>query len=113
VLTKDIDSDACGTATACEKPPKLRHIARVRQVPIHMIKDSTILKLPQLTKAVDIDETGIADERELSLFAQSGSEDEIDAPRRSQTLPEQIVIPKGQPVELLPRLLKCGKCNTS
>jgi len=57
----------------------------VRQVPIHMIKDSTIPQTRSSRRLLDIDETGIADERELSLFAQSGSEDEIDAPRRSQT----------------------------
>jgi len=57
---------------------------------------------------LDIDEPGITDERELSLFAQSGSEDEIDALEEARLAVEQIVIPKGQPVEL-PRSAKVRK----
>ena len=112
VLIKDIDSaDAILAVRAHVKNhSKLRHIAKVRQVPIHMIKDSTI---PQITRALrrllHMDEPGSTDERELSLFAQSGSEDEIDALEEARLAVEQIVIPKGQPVELLPRSGKVRK----
>ena len=112
VLTKDIDSADAILAwrSHVKNHSKLRHIAKVRQVPIHMIKASTI---PQITRALrrllNMDEPEITDERELSLFAQSGSEDEIDALEEARLAVEQIVIPKGQPVELLPRSAKVRK----
>ncbi|MBW4637587.1 MAG: AAA family ATPase [Gloeocapsa sp. UFS-A4-WI-NPMV-4B04] len=106
VLTKDIDSADAVLAlrSHVKNHSKLRHIAKVRQVPIHMIKASAI---PQITRALrrllHMDEPDTADERELSLFAQSGSDDELDALEEARLAVEQIVIPKGQPVELLPR----------
>lgn len=112
VLTKDIDSADAILAwrSHVKNHSKLRHIAKVRQVPIHMIKASTI---PQITRALrrllNMDEPDTTDERELSLFAQSGSEDEIDALEEARLAVEQIVIPKGQPVELLPRSAKVRK----
>jgi hypothetical protein len=79
-------------------------MAKARQVPIHMIKSSTI---PQITRGLrrllNIDEPEVADERELQLFLHNGSDDEIDALEEARLAVEQIVIPKGQPVELLPR----------
>jgi hypothetical protein len=56
-----------------------------------------------------MDEPNTTDERELSLFTQSGSEDEIDALEEARLAVEQIVIPKGQPVELLPCSAKVRK----
>jgi stage III sporulation protein SpoIIIAA len=112
VLTKDIDSaDAIlALRSHVKNHSKLRHIAKVRQVPIHMIKASSI---PQITHALrrllNMDEPDTTDERELSLFAQSGNEDEIDALEEARLAVEQIVIPKGQPVELLPRSAKVRK----
>lgn len=112
VLTKDIDSaDAIlALRSHVKNHSKLRHIARVRQVPIHMIKASTI---PQITRSLrrllNMDEPDTTDERELSLFSQNGSEDEIDALEEARLAVEQIVIPKGQPVELLPRSPKVRK----
>jgi len=112
ILTKEIDSaDAIlALRSHVKNHSKLRQVARVRHVPIHMIKASTI---PQITRALrrllDMDEPGTTDERELSLFTQSGSEDELDALEEARLAVEQIVIPKGQPVELLPRSAKVRK----
>ena len=112
VLTKEIDNaDALlALRSHVKNHSKLRHLARVRQVPIHMIKANTI---PQITRALrrllDMEEPGTTDERELSLFAQGGSEDEMDALEEARLAVEQIVIPKGQPVELLPRSGKVRK----
>ncbi|MBV8886893.1 MAG: AAA family ATPase, partial [Chroococcidiopsidaceae cyanobacterium CP_BM_RX_35] len=98
VLTKDIDSaDAIlALRSHVKNHSKLRHVARVRQVPIHMIKASTI---PQITRALrrllDLEEPVTTDERELSLFARNGSEDELDALEEARLAVEQIVIPKG------------------
>jgi len=112
VLTKDIDSadSILALRSHVKNQSKLRHVARVRQVPINMIKASTI---PQITRALrrllDMDDPSTTDEYELGLFAQSGSEDEIDALEEARLAVEQIVIPKGQPVELLPRSAKVRK----
>ncbi|MFQ4147033.1 R3H domain-containing nucleic acid-binding protein [Chlorogloeopsis sp. ULAP02] len=106
VLTKDIDSaDAIlALRSHVKNHAKLRQMARARQVPIHMIKSSTI---PQITRGLrrllNIDEPEITDERELQLFLHSASDDEIDALEEARLAVENIVIPKGQPVELLPR----------
>lgn len=112
ILTKDIDSaDAIlALRSHVRNQSKLRQVARARHVPIHMIKAST---MPQITRALrrllDMDEPATADERELSLYAHSGSEDELDALEEARLAVEQIVIPKGQPVELLPRSAKVRK----
>ncbi|MGB3654393.1 MAG: R3H domain-containing nucleic acid-binding protein [Rivularia sp. (in: cyanobacteria)] len=106
VLTKDIDSaDAIlALRSHVKNHAKLRQMAKARQVPIHMIKSSTI---PQITRGLrrllNIDEPEAGDERELQLFLHNGSDDEIDALEEARLAVEQIVIPKGQPVELLPR----------
>ncbi|MBD2353041.1 AAA family ATPase [Tolypothrix sp. FACHB-123] len=106
VLTKDIDSaDAIlALRSHVKNHAKLRQMAKARHVPIHMIKSSTI---PQITRGLrrllNIDEPEITDEQELQLFLHSGSDDEMDALEEARLAVEQIVIPKGQPVELLPR----------
>ncbi|MCC5634524.1 AAA family ATPase [Nostoc sp. CHAB 5844] len=106
ILTKDIDSaDAIlALRSHVKNHAKLRQMAKARHVPIHMIKASTI---PQITRGLrrllNIDDPEIADDRELQLFLHSGSDDEIDALEEARLAVEQIVIPKGQPVELLPR----------
>ncbi|MFN6513664.1 MAG: R3H domain-containing nucleic acid-binding protein [Nostoc sp. CreGUA01] len=106
VLTKDIDSaDAIlALRSHVKNHAKLRQMAKARHVPIHMIKSSTI---PQITRGLrrllNIDDPDMADDRELQLFLHSGSDDEMDALEEARLAVEQIVIPKGQPVELLPR----------
>jgi stage III sporulation protein SpoIIIAA len=106
VLTKDIDNaDAIlALRSHVKNHAKLRQMAKARHVPIHVIKSSTI---PQITRGLrrllNIDEPEIADDKELQLFLHSGSDDEIDALEEARLAVEQIVIPKGQPVELLPR----------
>ncbi|WP_017318125.1 R3H domain-containing nucleic acid-binding protein [Mastigocladopsis repens] len=106
VLTKDIDSaDAIlALRSHVKNHAKLRQMARARQVPIHMIKSST---LPQITRGLrrllNIDDPDVGDDREMQLFLHSASDDEMDALEEARLAVEQIVIPKGQPVELLPR----------
>jgi hypothetical protein len=106
VLTKDIDSaDAIlALRSHVKNHAKLRQMAKARHVPIHVIKSSTI---PQITRGLrrllNIEDPDIGDDRELQLLLHSGSDDEIDALEEARLAVEQIVIPKGQPVELLPR----------
>lgn len=106
VLTKDLDSADAVLAlrSHVKNHSKLRHVAKAHHVPIHTIKDSTI---PQITHALqrmlNIEDTGALEVPDLRLFTKNGSEDEIEALEEARLAVEQIVIPKGQPVELLPR----------
>lgn len=112
VLTKDMDSaDAVlGLRSHVKNHGKLRSIARSRQVPIHAVKASTI---PQITRALrhllDMDDPSTPDATDLRLFTENSSEDEMEALEEARLAVEQIVIPKGQPVELLPRSPKVRK----
>lgn len=112
VLTKDMEeADAVlALRSHVKNQSKLRHVAKGRHLPIHTIKSSSI---PQITRALqrmlDVDDASAADIPDLSLFAHSGSEDEIEALEEARLAVEQIVIPKGQPVELLPRSAKVRK----
>ncbi|MBD2502426.1 R3H domain-containing nucleic acid-binding protein [Anabaena azotica] len=112
VLTKDIDSaDAIlALRSHVKNHAKLRQMAKARHVPIHVIKSSTI---PQITRGLrrllNIDDPDMADDKELQLFLHNGSDDEIDALEEARLAVEQIVIPKGQPVELLPRSAQVRK----
>ncbi|HEY9649355.1 MAG TPA: R3H domain-containing nucleic acid-binding protein [Coleofasciculaceae cyanobacterium] len=112
VLTKDMDSaDAVlGLRSHVKNQGKLRSIAKARHVPIHAVKASTI---PQLTRALrhmlDMDDPHTPDVTDLRLFTENGSDDEIEALEEARLAVEQIVIPKGQPVELLPRSPKVRK----
>jgi stage III sporulation protein SpoIIIAA len=106
VLTKDIDSaDAIlALRSHVKNHAKLRQMAKARHVPIHVIKSSTI---PQITRGLrrllNMDDPEIGDDRELQLLLHRGGDDEMDALEEARLAVEQIVIPKGQPVELLPR----------
>jgi hypothetical protein len=112
ILTKDLDSADAVLAlrSHVKNHSKLRQIAKVRQVPIHMVKASTI---PQITRALQrmlhMDDPSTNGVTNLSLYAQSGSEDELEALEEARLAVEQIVIPNGQPVELLPRSAKVRK----
>ena len=105
-MTKDLDSaDAIlALRSHVKNHAKLRQMAKARQLPIHMIKASTI---PQITRGLrrllNIDDPEVTDDHELQLFLHGDSDDEIDALEEARLAVEQIVIPKGQPVELLPR----------
>ena len=106
ILTKELDSSDAILAlrSHVKNHTKLRHMAKTRHLPIQMIKSSTI---PQITRGLrrilHMEEPNITDEKELQLLLHSGSDDEMDALEETRLAVEQIVIPKGQPVELLPR----------
>lgn len=89
---------------------KLKNIAKSRQLPIYTVKSNTI---PQITRALqrllDIDPRDQSAAIDLSLFTRQGEDDELEALEEARLAVEQIVIPKGQPVELLPRSAKIRK----
>jgi len=112
VLTKDLDeADAVlALRSHLKNHAKLRHVAKARQIPIHPLKSCSI---PQITRALkrilNMDDPSVPDTPDLQLFARDGSEDEIEALEEARLAVEQIVLPKGQPVELLPRSPKVRK----
>jgi hypothetical protein len=111
VLTKDMGSSDAIIAlrSQIKTQNKLRQIAKNHQIPIYAIKSNTI---PQITRTLHR-LVGLDDPRDespdLRLFTNTGNEDEIEALEEARLAVEQIVIPKGQPVELLPRSAKVRK----
>jgi stage III sporulation protein SpoIIIAA len=109
-VTKDLDSaDAVLALRSHGKTQsKLRHMAQGRHVPVHLVKSNSI---PQITRALqrllDMDDNPAA--INLELFSQNGGDDELEALEEARLAVEQIVIPKGQPVELLPRSARIRK----
>ncbi len=108
VLTKDIDSADAVIAlrSQVKNHSKLRQMAKNKEVPIHVVKSNT---LPQITRTLqrllDLDPT-TAEGIDFQMFTESANQDEIEALEEARLAVEQIVIPKGQPVELLPRPAK-------
>jgi len=112
ILTKDMENADVILAlrSNLKHQSKLRPIARARHIPIHTLKAATI---PQITKALrrllDMDDPAMPETSDVRLFTATGAEDEIEALEEARLAVEQIVIPKGQPVELLPRSAKVRK----
>ncbi|GAB4279722.1 MAG: AAA family ATPase [Oscillatoriaceae cyanobacterium] len=112
VLTKDVDSADVVLAlrSHVKNHSKLRQMAKNRHVPIYTINSSTIPKIAHtLQRMLQGDDAGIPELTDLSIFTQNGSDDELEALEEARLAVEQIVIPKGQPVELLPRSAKVRK----
>lgn len=105
-LTKDIDSADVVLALRSHgrNQSKLRHIAKARQIPIHTIKASTLPLIARaLRRLLNMEDPHTPEVADLSLFSRHGSSDELEALEEARLAVEQIVIPKRQPVELLPR----------
>jgi len=112
VLTKDLqEADAVlALRSHVKNQSKLRQIAKVRQIPIHGIKSNTLPQISRgLKRILGIDDPMNQEGADMRLFARSGSDDEIEALEEARLAVEQIVIPTGQPVELLPRSAKVRK----
>ncbi|MEM8542954.1 MAG: R3H domain-containing nucleic acid-binding protein [Cyanobacteria bacterium P01_H01_bin.119] len=113
ILTKDLDSADVVLAlrSQVKTHSKLRHIAKARQIPIQVVKSNS---MPQIVRGLqrfldlDDDSSGLGPVS-LDIFSRSGSDDELEALEEARLAVEQIVIPKGQPVELLPRSAKVRK----
>ncbi len=111
-LTKDLENADAVLAlrSHIKHHSKLRQVAKVRQLPIHTVKANSI---PQIVRALqrilDMDDNPETVINDLSLFAGNGDADELEALEEARLAVEQIVIPKGQPVELLPRSARIRK----
>jgi stage III sporulation protein SpoIIIAA len=106
VLTKDIESaDAVlAVRTQVKNHSKLRQLAKSHQISIHTVKASSIPQIAiALRRMLNFDDSSFAEAGDLNLLTRGDNEDEIEALEEARLAVEQIVIPKGQPVELLPR----------
>ncbi len=105
-LTKDLElADAVLALRSHVKGhSKLRHVAKVRQLPIHTVKSNGVPQIVRtLQRLLDMDEGSNQANVNLNLFSQGNEANELEALEEARLAVEQIVIPKGQPVELLPR----------
>lgn len=106
VLTKDIDTADAVLAlrSHIKGHAKLRNLARSRQVPIHVIKSNTLPQMARgLRRLLNREENLTSPETIEAMMAATNSHDELEAMEEARLAVEQIVLPKGQPVELLPR----------
>ncbi len=106
ILTKDIDHAdvVLGLRSHIKHHSKLKQLAKSRQLPVHTIKASTIPQIARgLRRLLKMDEPGTPEVVDLQMFMGDESDDEMEALEEARLAVEQIVIPKGQPVELLPR----------
>lgn len=112
VLTKDLDgADAViALRSQIKHHSRLRNVAKNRHLPIHAVKSNTI---PQITRVLrqllNLDDPNMPEASDVRLFTKAGNDDEIEALEEARLAVEQIVIPQGQPVELLPRSPKVRK----
>ncbi|MUG96783.1 AAA family ATPase [Scytonema sp. UIC 10036] len=110
VLTKDINrADAIlALRSHARKHTNLRRMAEEHQVPVYTLKANSYTQITtSLQQVLGMEEPSIDDEPEPNRFARSVREDdEIDALEEARLAVEEIVIPKKQPVELLPRSAK-------
>ncbi|PZO21990.1 MAG: single-stranded DNA-binding protein [Leptolyngbya foveolarum] len=112
-FTKDLGSADAVLAlrSHIKNHSKLKDVAQARQIPVYAVKSNSI---PQITRSLrrllDLDDDDMAAEAiNLELFSRSGANDELEALEEARLAVEQIVIPKSQPVELLPRSPKIRK----
>ena len=112
VLTKDLDEADAVVAlrSQIKHHSKLRSVAKDRHLPIYTIKSNSIPQVTRIFRQIlNLDDPNIPEATDLRLFSKAGSDDEIEALEEARLAVEQIVIPKGQPVELLPRSAKVRK----
>jgi stage III sporulation protein SpoIIIAA len=105
VLTKDIDhADVVFALRSHVKShAKLKQVARIKQVPIISIKSNSIPQIARgLRRLLNMDDPD-AEVLDINMFSTSRNNDEMEALEEARLAVEQIVLPKGQPVELLPR----------
>lgn len=105
-LTKDIDSadSVLALRAQVKNHSKLRQLAKSRQISIHTVKASSIPQIAvALRRMLNLDDTSSPEAGDLNLLTRGDNDDEMEALEEARLAVEQIVIPKGQPVELLPR----------
>lgn len=112
VLTKDFDNADAVLAlrSQVKHNNKLRQMAKNYQIPIYGVKSNSIPQISYgLKQLLNLEESQGTETADLRLFTQAGNDDEIEALEEARLAVEQIVIPRQQPVELLPRSPKVRK----
>lgn len=112
VLTKDLDNADAVLAlrSHLKNHSKLRLLAKNHQIPIHAIKSNSMAQIVRtLRRMLRLEDLSPDEPENLALLYTSNDDDEIEALEEARLAVEQIVIPKGQPVELLPRSAKVRK----
>ncbi|MCF2970296.1 AAA family ATPase [Synechococcus sp. Nb3U1] len=104
-VTKDLDGADIVLAlrSHVRNRSKIQQLAHSRQIPIHTVKANTLIALTRALRHILNIETEDGSDSELELFIQASAGDETEALEEARLAVEQIVIPKSQPVELLPR----------
>ena len=104
-ITKDLhQADAVlALRSHAKSNQKLRQMAKGIQIPIYGVKSNTIPQISRTLKRVLGMDEPQKEAADLRLFSRSGNNDELEALEEARLAVEQIVIPTGQPVELLPR----------
>ncbi|MGQ9838742.1 MAG: R3H domain-containing nucleic acid-binding protein [Cyanobacteriota bacterium] len=104
-VTKDLDETDIVLAlrSHVRNRSKIQQLAQSRQIPIHTVKANTLIALAQTLRHILNIESEDGSNSELELFIQASAGDETEALEEARLAVEQIVIPKSQPVELLPR----------
>ena len=111
-LTKDLDNADAVMAlrSQVKNHSKLVQLAQRRQVPIYSIKSNSIPHITRtLKQLLNMDNSNTLESADLRLFTKAGNDNDIEALEEARLAVEQIVIPQGQPVELLPRSAKVRK----
>ncbi|GAB4342211.1 MAG: AAA family ATPase [Cyanophyceae cyanobacterium] len=115
LLTKELDTADAVIAlrSHLKNHTKLRHLAKARQLPIYIVKSNSTVQIGKTLKRIlkldDEADENPSETLDLRLLSNHGSDDEMEALEEARLAVEQIVLPKGQPVELLPRSAKVRK----
>ena len=102
-ITKDLDQADVILALRSQvrNRSKIQHLAQARHIPIQTVKSNTLDCLARaLRRLLHLEED---DAHDLEVFFETENSDEAEALEETRLAVEQIVIPKAQPVELLPR----------
>ena len=104
-VTKDLDGADIVLALRSQvrSRSKIQQLAHSRQIPIHTVKANTLIALARALRHILNIESEDGSDSDLELFIRASSGDETEALEEARLAVEQIVIPKSQPVELLPR----------
>ncbi len=104
-VTKDLDEADIVLALRSQvrSRSKIQQLAHARQIPIHTVKANTLIAIARALRHILNIESEDGADSDLELFIQASSAEEMEALEEARLAVEQIVIPKSQPVELLPR----------
>ncbi|HEY9695922.1 MAG TPA: R3H domain-containing nucleic acid-binding protein [Trichocoleus sp.] len=106
VLTKHVsDADAIvALRSHARKHDNLQRLAKTNRIPLYVIKANTIPHMSRtLRQMLGIDQRDGMGDWEMSLDEADGNDEESAALEEARLAVERVVIPKQQPVELLPR----------